>query len=122
MIYFNIGSIFIYGTSLGVLLVCLYNIVNGFSDPIFELANEVVFYEYMCKQKIDEADEVSYLFWFEIITALARSFGYFLLLLVSLSGFDFNLICILVMAISLIYILFAYSLRKINQGFLRDLA
>lgn len=121
MMYLKVDSIVAYGLSVGTLLICLYNIVNGFSDPIFELANEMVFYECMCKQDIDEADEVSYVFWFEIITAFSRSLGYFVLFLVSLSGFNFNFICILVVVISFIYILFAYSLRRINSGYLNDL-
>lgn len=55
MMYLDINNIIQIGIitiSVGFLLILLYNIVNGISNPIFETSNSVLYYECMCKQEI----------------------------------------------------------------------
>jgi hypothetical protein len=120
MIYLKIDTVLVFNLTLGMALIFLYNIINGLCGPIFELANEVVFYECMVKLKLPEEDEINYVFWFEIFCNVTRSFGYGVLLLISLSGFNLDVICLFVVGFSLVYIAFAYTLRRINDGFLRN--
>lgn len=123
MIYLDINSILHIGpvtVSIGFLLVLLYNIINGISNPIFETSNSVVYYDCMCKQQISIEDEPSYVFWFEIMTNIPRSFGYFILILVSKIGFNLNVIASLIVGFTLIYIAFAYTLRKITRNYLNS--
>lgn len=121
MMHFNIQNNIHIGTitfSIGFILILLYNIINGISNPIFETANSVLYYECMNKQNISKEDEPNYIFWFEIINNFSRSLGYVILILVSQIGFNLNIISILIVAFSLMYIAFAYMLRKINKEYL----
>lgn len=121
MIYFNINNIIPIGAitiSVGFVLVVLYNIVNGISNPIFETSNTVVFYECMCKQEIKIEDEPNYVFWFEIMINTARSFGYLILIVISKIGFNLNIIACLIVVFSFMYIAFAYTLKKITKTYL----
>lgn len=121
MIYFNINNIVYIGSitvSIGFVLVVLYNIVNGISNPIFETSNTVVYYECMCKQNIDITDEPNYVFWFEIMINIARSFGYSILIFISKIGFNLTIIACLIVAFSFMYIAFAYTLKKITKSYL----
>lgn len=111
----NIGTISI---NIGFLLVLLYNIINGISNPIFETSNSVVYYECMCKQDIDIEDEPNYMFWFEIMINVSRSFGYLILIFVSNIGFNLNIIASLIVGFTFVYIAFAYTLKKINRKYL----
>lgn len=107
-----------YMASIGFILILLYNLVNGISNPIFETFNSIVYYECMSKQKISLGDEPNYVFWFEIMINVSRSFGYFLLILISKIGFDLPIIAYTIVAFTLFYIAFAYTLKKINQKYL----
>ena len=121
MIYFDINNSLYIGTmslSLGFVLVLLYNIVNGISNPVFETANSIVYYECMSRQKIAIEDEPNYVFWFEIMINISRSLGYLILIFVSMIGFDLNVIALLIVAFTLIYIAFACTLSKINKEYL----
>lgn len=121
MIYFNVNTLLHIGTltfSVGFLLVLLYNVINGISNPIFETSNSVVYYECMCKQKIDLEDEPNYVFWFEILINVSRSIGYVILIIISKIGFDLNIIACLIVAFTLVYIAFAYTLNKITTKYL----
>lgn len=123
MIYLNTNSLIHIGSitiSLGFLLVLLYNIINGISNPIFETSNSVVYYDCMRKQNISVEDEPSYVFWFEIMTNVPRSIGYLVLIFVSKIGFNLNVIAILIVIFTLIYIAFAYTLNKITKDYLID--
>lgn len=111
----NIGTISI---NTGFLLVLLYNIINGISNPIFETSNSVVYYECMCKQNIDIEDEPNYMFWFEIMINVSRSFGYLILIFASNIGFNLNIIASLIVGFTFVYIAFAYTLKKINIKYL----
>ena len=111
----NIGTISI---NIGFLLVLLYNIINGISNPIFETSNSVVYYECMCKQNIDIEDEPNYMFWFEIMINVSRSFGYLILIFASNIGFNLNIIASLIVGFTFVYIAFAYTLKKINIKYL----
>lgn len=121
MMYLNINNLLHIGPltiSTGFLLVLLYNIINGISNPIFETSNSVVYYECMCKQNINIEDEPSYIFWFEIMINISRSFGYLVLIFVSKIGFNLNIIAILIVVFTLMYIAFAYTLNKITRKYL----
>ena len=121
MMYFDINIMIHIGTltiSIGFLLVLLYNIVNGISNPIFETSNSVVYYECMCKQNINIEDEPNYVFWFEIMINISRSLGYLILIFVSKIGFNLNIIAVLIVAFTLMYIAFAYTLNKISKDYL----
>ncbi len=111
----NIGTISI---NIGFFLVLLYNIINGISNPIFETSNSVVYYKCMCKQNIDIEDEPNYMFWFEIMINVSRSFGYLILIFVSNIGFNLNIIASLIVGFTFVYIAFAYTLKKINRKYL----
>ena len=53
MMHLNISNEIRIGTitvNIGFLLILLYNVVNGISNPIFETSNSVIYYECMCKQ------------------------------------------------------------------------
>ena len=121
MIYFDtenllhIGSITI---SMAFFLVLLYNIVNGIINPIFETSNSIIYYECMCKQNIDIKDEPTYIFWFEIMINISRSLGYLILIFVSNIGFNLNIIAYLIVIFTLMYIVFAYIMRKIVKEYL----
>ena len=118
MMHLNISNEIRIGTisvSIGFLLILLYNIVNGISNPIFEISNSVIYYEGMCKQNIKIEDEPNYVFWFEIMINISRSLGYLVLIVVSKIGFDLNIISILIVGFTLMYIAFAYTLNKINK-------
>lgn len=121
MIYFDIEKSLHIGTitvSIGFLLVLLYNIVNGISNPIFETSNSIVYYECMCKQNISIQDEPNYVFWFEIMINISRSIGYLILIFISMIGFNLNIIALLIVGFNLMYIAFAYTLSKINKNYL----
>lgn len=121
MIYFDINKSLYIGTmsiSLGFALILLYNIVNGISNPIFETSNYILYYECMSRQKIPIEDEPNYVFWFEIMINISRSLGYLILIFVSMIGFDLNVIALLIVAFTLMYIAFAYTLTKINKKYL----
>ncbi len=121
MMYINIENLLHIGPltiSVGLLLVLLYNVVNGISNPIFETSNSVVYYECMCKQNVSIEDEPSYIFWFEIMINISRSFGYLVLIFVSNIGFSLNIISILIVTFTLMYIFFAYTLNKITREYL----
>ena len=121
MMYLNINNLLHIGPltiSTGFLLVLLYNVINGISNPIFETSNSVVYYECMCKQNINIEDEPSYIFWFEIMINISRSFGYLVLIFVSKIGFNLNIIAILIVVFTLMYIAFAYTLNKITIKYL----
>lgn len=121
MMYFDINIMIHIGPltiSIGFLLVLLYNIVNGISNPIFETSNSVVYYECMCKQNINIEDEPNYVFWFEIMINISRSLGYLILIFVSKIGFNLNIIAFLIVAFTLMYIAFAYTLNKISKDYL----
>lgn len=121
MMYLNINNLLHIGPltiSTGFLLVLLYNVINGISNPIFETSNSVVYYECMCKQNINIEDEPSYIFWFEIMINISRSFGYLVLIFVSKIGFNLNIIAILIVVFTLMYIAFAYTLNKITRKYL----
>lgn len=121
MMYFDINIMIHIGPltiSIGFLLVLLYNIVNGISNPIFETSNSVVYYECMCKQNINIEDEPNYVFWFEIMINISRSLGYLILIFVSKIGFNLNIIAFLIVAFTLMYIAFAYTLNKICKDYL----
>lgn len=121
IMYFDINKSLYIGTmsvSLGFILVLLYNIVNGISNPIFETSNSIVYYECMSKQKIAIEDEPNYVFWFEIMINTSRSLGYLILIFVSMIGFNLNIIASLIVAFTLMYIAFAYTLAKINKKYL----
>ena len=121
MMYFNINNEIRIGTltvSIGFLLILLYNIVNGVSNPIFETSNSIIYYECMCKQNIKTEDEPNYVFWFEIMINISRSFGYLILIFVSKIGFDLNIISILIVGFTLMYIAFAYTLNTICKRYL----
>lgn len=123
MIYFDIEKSLHIGTitvSIGFLLVLLYNIVNGISNPIFETSNSIVYYECMCRQNIETKDEPNYVFWFEIIINISRSIGYLILIFISVIGFNLNIIALLIVGFNLMYIAFAYTLTKINKKYLID--
>ncbi|HJJ18908.1 MAG TPA: hypothetical protein OIM61_06600 [Clostridiaceae bacterium] len=121
MMYLDINNMIHIGTitiSVGFLLILLYNIVNGISNPIFETSNSVLYYECMCKQKISIEDEPNYVFWFEIMINISRSLGYLILIFISKIGFNLNIISILIVGFTLMYIAFAYTLNKINKDYL----
>ena len=121
MMYLDINNMIHIGTitiNIGFLLILLYNVVNGISNPIFETSNSVVYYECMCKQNINIEDEPNYVFWFEVMTNISRSLGYLILIFVSKIGFNLNIISILIVAFTLMYIAFAYTLNKINKDYL----
>lgn len=121
MMYFNINNEIRIGTltvSIGFLLILLYNIVNGVSNPIFETSNSIIYYECMCKQNIKTEDEPNYVFWFEIMINISRSFGYLILIFVLKIGFDLNIISILIVGFTLMYIAFAYTLNTICKRYL----
>lgn len=121
MMYINIENLLHIGPltiSVGLLLVLLYNVVNGIINPIFETSNSVVYYECMCKQNVSIEDEPSYIFWFEIMINISRSFGYLVLIFVSNIGFSLNIISILIVTFTLMYIFFAYTLNKITREYL----
>ena len=121
MMYLDINNVIHIGTimiSVGFLLILLYNIVNGISNPIFETSNSVLYYECMCKQEISIEDEPNYVFWFEIMINISRSLGYLILIFISKIGFNLNIISILIVGFTLMYIAFAYTLNKINKDYL----
>ena len=121
MIYGNINTnVVILTTSLnlGFLLMIVYNIVNGISNPIFEVTNEIIYYDYMSKQNISIEDEPNYFFYFEVIGNMSRSLGYIILILVASFGFNINVIASLIVLFSLIYIALAYTLKEINNKYI----
>ena len=121
MVYLDTSKLLQIGTfttTIGFLLVLLYNVVSGISNPIFDTQNSVVYYESMCKQNITIEDEPNYIFWFEIMMNASRSLGYLILILVSKIGFNLNIICSLIVAFTLMYIAYAYILKKINKEYL----
>lgn len=110
----NIGTI---SLSIGFLLILLYNIINGISNPIFETSNTIVYYECIDKQDIDSMEHSSYVFWFEIMINISRSIGYVVLIIASKIGFNLNVISILIVLFTLFYIGFAYILQKIKHEY-----
>ena len=114
------GDINIYlnnSVTLGYLLIIIYNIINSICNPIFEYANSIIYYECMAKQKIEEKDEPNYNFFFETILNISRAVGYVVLILVSKIGFNINIIAILIVGFTFIYVLFSYLLKEIDQKY-----
>lgn len=121
MIYFDVSKELMVGgimISVGFILVLLYNLINGISNPIFETFNQVVYYELMKRQHLGVKDEPSYVFWFEIMINLSRSLGYLILIIVSNFMFNINVIVGLIVLFTLVYISFAYVLSKIGKEYL----
>ena len=63
-------------------------------------------------QNISIEDEPNYVFWFEIMINLSRSIGYLILIFVSKIGFNLNIISILIVGFTVMYVAFAYTLNK----------
>ena len=72
----------------------------------------------MAKQKIEENDEPNYNFFFETILNISRAVGYVVLIFVSKIGFNFNIIAILIVGFTFMYVLFSYLLKEIDQKYL----
>ncbi len=49
---------------------------------------------------------------------IARSFGYFILIIISKIGFNLDVIACLIVVFSFMYIAFAYTLKKITKTYL----
>lgn len=113
-IKFNSNSI-ILGASLGLIIVVLYNLLNGIINPIFEVANETIYYENINPSIIDKSLSSSYTYYFEVAINIPRIIGYLLLYLMSLIGFNIVNICILIFILSTMYVWFAITLRKLNS-------
>lgn len=113
-IKFNSNSI-VLGVSLGLIIVVLYNLLNGIINPIFEVANETIYYENINPSIIDKSLSSSYTYYFEIAINIPRIIGYILLYLMSLIGFNIVNICILIFILSTMYVWFAITLRKLNS-------
>lgn len=113
-IKFNSNSI-VLGVSLGLLIVVLYNLLNGIINPIFEVANETIYYENINPSIIDKSLSSSYTYYFEVAINIPRIIGYILLYLMSLIGFNIVNICILIFILSTMYVWFAITLRKLNS-------
>lgn len=117
MIFLDLNKNILNSFSLGFVMVLLYNLVNGICNPIFEVSNNILYYEFMCEQKIDQEDETNYIFYFEIIGHISRSIGYVILIISSLIGFTTNIIVGLIILFSLVYIGFAYVLKQIDRKY-----
>lgn len=113
-IKFNSNSI-VLGVSLGLIIVVLYNLLNGIINPIFEVANETIYYENINPSIIDKSLSSSYTYYFEVAINIPRIIGYLLLYLMSLIGFNIVNICILIFILSTMYVWFAITLRKLNS-------
>lgn len=113
-IKFNSNSI-VLGVSLGLIIVVLYNLLNGIINPIFEVANETIYYENINPSIIDKSLSSSYTYYFEVAINIPRIIGYILLYLMSLIGFNIVNICILIFILSTMYVWFAITLRKLNS-------
>ena len=121
MIYLDINKTLYIGQisiSLGFILVLLYNIINGVSNPIFETSNSIAYYECMSKQKISVDDEPNYVFWFELIINISRSLGYLILIFISIVGFNINIIATMIAGFTFMYIAYAYTLKKIFKEYI----
>lgn len=114
MIYIDLNKL-VLGITIGYLIILVYNIVNGIVNPIFEVANETVYYENMNTDFIDSKLHSSYTYLFEVAINIPRILGYVILLIVSSFGFTINNISILICALSMMYIAFAYTLRKLEK-------
>ena len=106
----------VFGISINLIVVLLYNLLNGIINPIFEVANETVYYENISSEIIDSSLNSSYTYYFEILINLSRIIGYIALYLVSLIGFNVVNICIMILVLSLMYIAFAVTLNKLNSN------
>ena len=106
----------VFGISINLIVVLLYNLLNGIINPIFEVANETVYYENISSEIIDSSLNSSYTYYFEILINLSRIIGYIALYLVSLIGFNVINICIMILVLSLMYIAFAVTLNKLNSN------
>lgn len=109
------NNITILGLNLGLLIVILYNLINGIINPIFEVANETIYYENINKNIIDDELASSYTYYFEVAINIPRILGYIILYLTSLIGFNIINICILIFILSFMYIAFAVTLKKLNE-------
>ena len=104
-----------FGVSTSLIIVLLYNLLNGIVNPIFEVANETIYYENINPNIIDKSLDSSYTYYFEVMINIPRIIGYIILYLVSLIGFNVTNICILILILSFMYIAFAVTLRKLNE-------
>lgn len=113
-------SLAIFSTSINImfLLILIYNIVNAISNPVFELANKIIYFEFMDKQNIDVKDEANYIFYFEIIGHIFRSIGYIILIIASKVGVTASKVTWLIIFLSLMYIGVAYVLRTIDMKYI----
>lgn len=114
IIYLN-GNTLILGFSLSFIIIFLYNLINGMINPIFEVANETIYYENINSKIIDKELDSSYTYYFEVAINIPRILGYVILYIVSLFGFTITNICILIFILSLMYIAFAITLRKLSD-------
>lgn len=108
-------SVSILGINLGLLIVLIYNLLNGIINPIFEVANETIYYENINKDIIDDELASSYTYYFEVAINIPRILGYIILYLTSLIGFNITNICILIFILSFMYIAFAVTLKRLNE-------
>lgn len=114
IIYLN-GNTLILGFSLSFIIIFLYNLINGMINTIFEVANETIYYENINSKVIDKDLDSSYTYYFEVAINIPRILGYVILYIVSLFGFTITNICILIFILSLMYIAFAITLRKLSD-------
>ena len=121
MIFGDINANFFNSTvTLGFVLILIYNIVNGICNPIFEYANNIIYYECMVKQKIEKEYEITYNFIFETILNISRATGYMILILIAMTNFNLNVIACMIVGFTLMYIVFSYLLKEIEQRYLKD--
>lgn len=109
------NDLMLLGVSVSLIIVFLYNLLNGIVNPIFEVANETIYYENIDSKVMDKELDSSYTYWFEVAINIPRILGYVVLYIVSLFGFNVINICILIFVLSLMYIAFAITLKELSQ-------
>ena len=109
------NDLMLLGVSVSLIIVFLYNLLNGIVNPIFEVANETIYYENIDSKVMDKELDSSYTYWFEVAINIPRIIGYIVLYIVSLFGFNVINICILIFVLSLMYIAFAITLKELSQ-------
>ena len=103
------------GINISLIIVLIYNLLKGIVTPIFEVANETIYYENIDNKVIDTELDSSYTYYFEVVTNIPRIIGYIILYIVSLFGFNITNLCILILALSIMYIAYAITLKILSH-------
>lgn len=101
-----------FAMTIGFVLMLLYNLINGIIDSIFEVSDDIAYYEAQDAMQLDSELQPSFMYNSEAWGIAGRVLSFMVLILIGLFQFNINIIVILIFICSFSYILYAIYLKK----------